>query len=190
MNENLIEQLAKAVSAKITPAPSTQQITDNWMFYERAQPTTSSEVIPENTAPPPHFDNRLCENDLNDAFDENQLLKFVPKRFKGKARELLEIFDERPNEITWDTKGVIFVDQTAIPDSNIFTLFPYLFRRKVPKDVLSKGFSDFLKKVVEMKLGHLVNCNTMSILGPLVSKPKIKSESVAKATTTKWWFLN
>jgi len=161
-------------------------ISDNWIYYQRAQPTTSSQQVPENTAPPIHFDNKKSENDMNDLFDENQLLRFVPKRFKEKAKIILSVFEERPNEITWDSSGVIYIDQTSLPNSNIFTLFPYLFRQKIPKEVLSNGFQDFLQKVVDMNLKQFLNCNLTSILGPT----SVKSEKVHTNQPSKWWYLN
>lgn len=185
MKDNVfLDSIVAAVSKKLSPR--FEPTTDNWIFYDRARPTVSSQPIPEDTTPPPHFDNKVVENDLNDAFDENQLLKFVPKRFKEKAKTLLQIFDEKPNEITWDSAGVIYVNQTSIPDSNIYTLFPYLFRQKVPKDILNKGFPDFLKKVIDMNLGHLLNCNIRSILGN--PSLKIKNES-SLPLSNKWWKL-
>jgi len=185
MHDNVfLDHIVSAVSKKLNHTP-TRPITENWKFYEKAEPTSITDVLPEDTAPPPHFNNRLCENDLNDSFDENQLLRFVPKRFKEKGKVLLQLFDERPDELTWDSSGIIYVDQTSIPNSNIFTLFPYLFRRKIPKDVINAGFPDFLKKIVEMKLEHLVNCNTVSILRSNQSSTEsVKSPS---KTSSKWW---
>jgi len=186
MHDNVfMDRIVGAVSKKLSANPIARPITENWKFYERAEPTTLTGLLPDDTAPPPHFSNELHENDLNDSFDENQLLRFVPKRFKQKAKVLLQNFDDRPNELTWDSAGTIYADQTSIPNSNIFTLFPYLFRCKVPKDVVSKGFPDFLKKVVEMKLEHLLNCNVTSFIGrdPIVIQKPENSKS------SKWWLL-
>lgn len=183
MKDNLfLDHIVDAVSKKLSQNP--RPITENWKFYERCEPTASTDVQPENTAPPAHFNNPVCENDLNDSFDENQLLRFVPKRFRQKAKDLLTIFDERPDELTWDSAGVIYIDQTSIPNSNIFTLFPYLFRQKTPKEVIAKGFADFLKKVLDMKLEHLINCNIKSFVGKV---DNIKLDK--KETNTKWWLL-
>ena len=184
-NSEFINQIATALSKKLGSNPGSRPITENWTFYEKAQPTTSSGVVPADTSPPINFDNKICENDLNDSFDENQLLKFVPKRFKEKAKILLHVFDERPNEITWDHAGVIYIDQNSIPNSNIFTIFPYLFRRKVSKDIYTLGFEDFLKKIVDMNLGHLLNCNISSIH----KTNSVKVEST-ETKTSKWWKLN
>ena len=114
---------------------------------------------------------------------ENILLKFVPRNYKEKAKTLLQIFDDRPNELTWDNSGVIWIDQVAIPNSNIYSLFPYLFRRKIPKDVLAKGFQDFVQKLNQMNLGHLLNCKKIS------ENPIIPNAS-SNRKPTKWWYLN
>ena len=57
------------------------------------------------------------------------------------------------NELTWSSTGIIYVDETSIPNSNIFELFPYLFRAKRPKGLI--GFEDFCDKIVEMGLVRL-----------------------------------
>ena len=57
----------------------------------------TSEVEVAKTTPPIHYSNIIRQNDLNDVYDENALLKKVPKPFKKKALLLLKIFDERPD---------------------------------------------------------------------------------------------
>lgn len=194
MNDNVfLNQIVSAVSKKLT-GHSERPITSNWKFYDRAEPTVSSEVVPENTQPPPHFNNRLCENDLNDSFDEIQLLRFVPKRFFKKAKTLLEIFDERPDEITWDSTGNIYIDQASIPNGNIYRLFPYLFRQKVPKDVITKGFPDLVQKLVNMNLQHLLNCNLSigerkKIKEESLSRPQAETDKKEASKSSKWWLL-
>ncbi len=73
---------------------------------------------------------------------------------------------------------MIFIDQVSIPESNIFQLFPYLFKHKHPKSLI--GFEDFVAKLQVMGLGHLI-----------VAKQKMTK--VPKQTTTSnvnWWFLD
>lgn len=182
-DDKFLDQITIALSDRLQSTSKARPITSNWIYYDRGQPTTSSTVVPDNTTPQDHFKNEKSENDLNDTFDENILLKFVPRNYKEKAKTLLQIFDDRPNELTWDNSGVIWIDQVAIPNSNIYSLFPYLFRRKIPKDVLAKGFQDFVQKLNQMNLGHLLNCKKIS------ENPIIPNAS-SNRKPTKWWYLN
>jgi hypothetical protein len=109
--------------------------------------------------------------------DEQRLLKLVPSRFRRQAETLLNQFDQRGNELTWNSDGIIFVDQVSIPDSNIYQLFPYLFKMKHPKNLC--GFEDFQKKIFDMGLQHLIVKR--------YNKPQTKN---SKEATMNWWFLD
>jgi hypothetical protein len=105
----------------------------------------------------------------------------VPPRYRRQAEVLLQQFNKHGNELTWNSDGVIFIDQISLPNSDIFVLFPYLFKSKHPKDL--NGFEDFLKKINEMGLTHLI-----------VSKHSQRSNNLNSSlpSTSKsqnWWFL-
>ena len=186
-NPTLINELAVRVAKHLSnkqsgtgSATSFPPLIPNWKYYERAQPSVVTTDIP-NTTPPSHFSNPLFQNDMNDAFDENALLKKVPKLFKKKASLLLKAFDERANEITWDASGNIYLDEQVLPNANIFQLFPYLFRKKSPKHL--QGISDLVQKLNTMGLSHLINCNVEKFKVP--SKPS----SGEGESTMNWWYL-
>ena len=186
-NPTLINELAVRVAKHLSnkqsgtgSATSFPPLIPNWKYYERAQPSVVTTDIP-NTTPPSHFSNPLFQNDMNDAFDENALLKKVPKLFKKKASLLLKAFDERANEITWDASGNIYLDEQVLPNANIFQLFPYLFRKKSPKHL--QGISDLIQKLNAMGLSHLINCNVEKFKVP--SKPS----SGEGESTMNWWYL-
>ena len=86
--------------------------------------------------------------------DEKQLLLLVPKGMKKNAKKLLRAFDERPNELTWSSDGIIYINQVAVPRSNIFTLFPILFKKTRHSNLI--GEEDFLQKIKEMYLTYLI----------------------------------
>jgi hypothetical protein len=108
----------------------------------------------------------------------------VPIRFRKQAEILLHEFDNRGNELTWNSDGVIFIDQVSIPESDIFILFPYLFKNKHPQTL--KGFEDFYNKIESMGLEHLIT-----------TKPKQKAKSNLSSlsnnssnSSQNWWFLD
>ena len=186
-NPALINELALRVAKHMTNKQSGAgspisfpSVIPNWKYYERVQPTVVTTAVP-NTTPPTHFSNPLFENDLNDSFDENALLKRVPKLFKKKASLLLKAFDERANEITWDAAGNIYIDEQVLPNANIYQLFPYLFRKKSPKNL--QGLSDLVQKLNTMGLSHLFNCK--------VEKLKVASQVLSGEgeSETNWWYL-
>jgi hypothetical protein len=86
--------------------------------------------------------------------DLQQLLIHVPKNKKKKAIELLHQIEQQPSELTFDSSGAILIDGVGIPASNIFLLFPLLFKKD---KVLLPGHSEFVNKLKEMKLQHLIS---------------------------------
>jgi hypothetical protein len=188
-NSDFVGRIADLVTKRISqPSAAFHPITKNWKFYEKSEPTLTSEVQPDNTTPPINYSNIIRQNDLNDSFDENALLKKVPKPYKHKAALLLKIFDERPNELTWDSAGNIYADEQSIPNANIYELFPYLFRKKVPKKLSElSGLPDLIQKLQDMGLAHLINCTSVA-----KTKKVFKSSVPAipqSSNTGDWWFL-
>ena len=109
--------------------------------------------------------------------DEQRLLKFTPAKYRPQASALLRQFQSRGNELTWNSDGIIFIDQVAIPQSDIFVFFPYLFKHKHPKTLV--GFSDFVQKLRDMQLQHLIVTKTRTI------PPSSQSSN----PSGNWWFL-
>ena len=120
----------------------------------------SSEVLEANTFPPIHFNTEVFQNDLNTQFDQKVLLQTVPEKFKSQAKSLLEVFDDRSNEFTWDRMGNIYVDQVSIPNANMFKIFPKLFQKSQPKRL--SGLQDVKNKIKSMGLNYLILSGTNS----------------------------
>ena len=92
----------------------------------------------------------------------------------------MEQFNSRGNELTWNSDGVIFIDQVSIPNSDIFLLFPYLFKAKHPKNL--NGLQDFVQKIKEMGLDHLITVG--------IKKSTKNQDSPTKTgESVNWWFL-
>ena len=111
----------------------------------------TTEATNETIQPP--FDVVINKNDENSDYDEKQLLTFVPKAQRGKAKELLQKLDDHPYELTWNSTGIVFIYQVAVPESNIFKLFPLLYQKG---DTKLPGFDDIIAKIYEMGLSHLI----------------------------------
>ena len=120
---------------------------------------------------------------LNFWTDEKRLINLTPQKYRKKAALLLKEFSRRGNELTWSTDGIIYVDEISIPSTDIYVLFPYLFKAKRPKNLL--GFEDFVQKINCMGLYHLI-----------YQKPKLYECSKSKnnpkplENLANWWYLN
>jgi hypothetical protein len=107
-------------------------------------------------------------------------LKTIPFRHRRQASTLIKQFENRGNELTWNSDGVVFIDQVSIPDSDIFTLFPYLFKHKHPKTLI--GFEDFVAKLQVMGLSHLIVAKQNSF--------KKQRDQNQTSSNINWWFLD
>lgn len=183
-NEGLrshIRQIVDLVKQEIT-IPARPSIT-TWQSYE-APYTVTAIGHPKNPINSPYPVN-VNKSDLNDSFDEVKLLRRVPKDHQQAASELLKIIESRPNELTFDCNGVIYIDEQSVPGSNIFKLFPILFKKRASKNF--SGLQDFINKINQMGLTHLIKY-------PIQHKEAMKldaaiSRTVPNTSTDQWWYI-
>lgn len=84
----------------------------------------------------------------------------MPKGLKKNAKFLLDQFDKRGNELTWNSSGTIFIDQVGVPGSNLFTLFPLLFKLRRSEKLI--GLNDLIQKIDDMGLSsYIVNKSSL-----------------------------
>ena len=171
-----IEKIASLVSQKLQPPIATTE----WQNYN-LNPPNSTILATTNSTPTLKFENVLTAN-KNDKFDQKRLLKFVPSNFKEKARQLLEHIEQNPEQLNFSTDGIIYINKTSIPNSDIFHLFPYLFKARRPKAL--DGFEDFLSQIDEMGLTHLIkNPSSKSTI------TKTQKVEMSTASAPNWWYL-
>lgn len=153
-----------------------QMIFDDKMFYIWFY----LDVIPEDTTPGINYGISIRKNALSDDFDVERLLKLVPKPFKEKASSLLKIFEQQPSDVNFDTSGTIFINGESIPSSNIYKVFPALYKSHLKKQL--PGFHELVKKLQEMNVDHFVtNLKAKNVT------IKVQSKSVSKGGN--WYFL-
>lgn len=149
-------------------------------------PVTAKAEDVENKPTLP-FPNAILKDDFNDNYDENQLLSLVPNSFKTKAKQLLEVFDERGNELTWNSSGTVFIDQVSIPQSNFFIIFPFLFKRLKPKRL--PGFEDVVEKINQMGLKELIfKRSFMTKRHQLVHSNNVTQNNDPEQNVP-WWYI-
>jgi hypothetical protein len=118
------------------------------------------------------------KTDENDVFDEKRLLNGVPLKSKNDAKILINNFDQRGNELTWNSNGVVFIDQVAIPKSNIYEIFPLLYRsRKNFKAI--PGLLETVNKIELMGLSSYIKIKSI--------QPKPEPQPSVKSTN--WWYI-
>lgn len=144
-NDESLEKLAKLVAQKLGQSTSTTTEEN----VEIVPP--SAEFEPIDTVPPTTYGIQITKSDDNTLFDEERLLSLIPKRFHVKAKVLLNEFDNRGNELTWNSSGTLFIKTIAIPNSNFYELFPHLFKKT--KTILT-GFPELVSQIKQMGLSH------------------------------------
>lgn len=131
------------------------------------------------------YPNAILKDDLNDNFDETQLLELVPKPYRLKAKSLLQKFDARADELTWNSSGIVFIDQVSIPNSNFYVIFPLLFKRKKSNNVI--GFNDVALKIKIMGLEDFI------LTKNIVKKTNIASSQLDQNNDPEknipWWYI-
>ena len=180
-SSGVIEHIAKLVATTLIPAAL-----NRFQNYNLGPPAQLSIEDP-NTNPELPYKISQTKDDLNDKFDETHLLKTLPPKFRRLGQILLKEFDKKSNEVTWMPNGTLLIDQISIPQSNIFFIFPLLFKSsRLPKDV--PGLNELLLKINEMGLGHLIKVQPRQIKLKR-SKVSLKSVSPSHSRQTKWWYL-
>lgn len=182
MTEQLAKQHAKEEQFKNTPKGVYPAI-------------LNASVEDANTVPPIPFDSQVFQNDMNNSFDHKILLKRVPSKFQDRAKALIYAFDERPNDLTWDSAGNVFVNQVSLPGADIYEIFPKLFQKNQPKRM--KGFLDVVNQIKTMGLLHLIHHPSHNVQVEAKSRSSIdqlgSGKEEQKQGPTKmadqWWYI-
>ena len=166
-----------------------QPVIPNFPIFDRPQPTLATGEDDE-TEPPKLYDFTRTKSDLNDRADEKKVLHCVPKKHWPNAIRLIQAFEQNPNSLTYDCSGTIYIDQTAIPERNIFLFMPQLFKKKVSN---LPGFADFVAKISDMGLQHLITYQAKAV--KLISSRKSGGgqgqipDFSANPTNDNWWYI-
>ena len=128
------------------------------------------------------------KNNQTDPTSESLVLSKVPDSFREKAKLLLSAFDENPQQLTWNKKGEVYIEQDSIPKANFFQLFPALFKFSSVESQLP-GYVEFVNQIALMGLAHLIH---PKLLRGFRRKQKITNEKeIYKRVlrNDKWYYL-
>jgi hypothetical protein len=203
LTDDSIEKISKIVFQRITDSydltpkitgKTTSQIGQGAQLITQInQPTTNKDLIqpvathaniPDNTFVEPLV---IKENDESNAILQQKLLKSIPEKLKSQATELLSELSQRPSQLTFNSDGVLFVNQIGIPETNFFQLFPMLFKKNQQKKLA--GFPELVTQIATMGLGHLIS---KSLTRGLLRKYKILEQDTLfnqVLTLKNWYYL-
>ncbi len=130
----------------------------------------------------------IKKSDENDPIEEGLLLKNIPENNKNSARRILELFNDNSNNITFDLNGVVYVDKNSLPNSNIFSLLPELFKEK--PDLNLPGFLELVSEIINLGHGYLLNKNYLKgILRLNNSGERDELHDYLKPDKSRWFYL-
>jgi hypothetical protein len=130
----------------------------------------------------------LKKSQLMDQFDLQKLLNGVPAEYLERAEKLLKELLDFPNEITWDSEGTIFVDQHSLPESNIYDLFPNLFKRGVNSSKVLH-LKEIATKIASLGFGNLINPRLTSGLSRKKDLPNHNELRTKISEMPNWWYI-
>lgn len=162
---------------------------ENDLRPQTARPVETKTSAELNEQQP--FDVIINKDDENNDFDLKQLLTFVPKKYKKNALTLLNVFEKYPNEISWNASGVIFINSVGIPRSNIYLIFPKLFKKSKAQHL--PGFLEFIQKIKDLGFENLIQNREHTLLEGL-GVQKDDSKTIVphidlKDTSVQWWYI-
>lgn len=86
----------------------------------------------------------------NSTYTHSHLMRLIPKTFKKKGEVLLNTILEHSDKVRWDDKGLVYLDNKPIPNSNIVDLFNDTLRKlKRPAPV---GREEFSKALIDISV--------------------------------------
>lgn len=116
--------------------------------------TSDNEPKTTTTVNEKSIDQLLSQNDIN------SLMSKIPNNFKEKGKSLLKYFLDNPLLVSWDSNGVLSVNNISIPNSNFYSIFPELYAQK-PKRSLP-GFVTLSTFLLTSGLQHLLRGNKIN----------------------------
>jgi hypothetical protein len=198
INQDLVKQITSLVTQQIISQYQLIPCLSNSNVVNNQEGAGSQDLITEFPAEIPPKDLFGLENEpvtsvihksqMNDEFDNERLINSVPDMFKNRAKTLLNSLLQFSNDLTFKADGTIFIDQTSLPLSNIFKIFPFLF-----KPVKSAESVPFLlqvaTKIASLGLGHLIRKKlTQGLIRKKVILDQDKLYMQIKSSK-HWWYL-
>ena len=195
LDHNTLQTIVDSVVEKIKSIYGLQSLPEEPLSKVQSG-RGSSDLVPPllghvsvNETPPIVASDVVEKDDENSTAAEDYLLKTIPHRFHERTKQLINICNQSPQQLTWTSDGQIFINQQSVPLANIFKLLPAIFKpnsanRKLP------GFDEFVTQIATMGFGHLMS---PVLTRGLRRKSKIENQnelySEIKDLDKNWYYL-
>lgn len=146
-------------------------------------------LIDEPTSAPLSFNHTVHPKSKQSSPEGDQtLLNLLPARFKSRGEKLLSSLQEYPDSITWADSGFVTINHISIPNSNIYEIFPKLFKFIQNSDKVF-GLPEVVTAIATLGFGSLINRKYLT--GLLRPHKILNHESLLEDTRNykNWWFL-
>lgn len=192
VNDELIKHITNLVTQQIQSQfqllPTTTNTQEGAGSNDLIKQFPEQIIEPESTAElkPPSI--VIHKSQQNDNFDNERLINLVPAMFRERAKKLIKELMPFSSDLTWNSSGTIFLDQNSLPSSNIFQIFPYLFKR-VQNPQNHADLLELATKIASLGLGHLINKRlTLGLNRKKTIDDQDKLHLQIK-TSKHWWYL-
>ena len=117
-------------------------------------------VLVEDVNPAEPSEVLYQKNVLFNKFDESDLISGLKNFQKKKAEAILNVLKSQPDQLSFDTNGVVFIEGRSIPDSNIKEYLNALFTGGKKSN---SGFQDFVIKLQQMGLSQYISKKSLHV---------------------------
>lgn len=182
-------EVSKVYSKKI---PSTQQtgLGANDLMPEPPAATFDSTNLQINYNDPTirPGDHLVQKSKANEVYQDQELIDILPEKDKTRGKQLLTALTPFSSNITWSSDGTVFINKLGLPNSNMFELFPKLFKninnvRAIP------NLSELVTAIANLGFGHLIN---RKLTKGLNRRYKILNQDSLLEdvhSIKRWWFI-
>jgi len=199
-HDELIKQITSKVAAELKHLYNNQKVSSEQTGAGADDliadlPSPSSDVEQDIskqyntvTTAPPGTDVVIHKSKQSSEIADQSLINILPGRFKTRGAKLLQSLSNFPSTLTWSNTGIVFINQLSVPNSNIYEIFPKLFKFVKNLDSVF-GLSEVINTVASLGFGSLINRQYVSGL----TRPyKILNQDTIfedLKTHKYWWFL-
>ena len=174
----LSEQTGAGANDLIADLPSPSSDVEQDISKEYNSPTTA----------PAGTDVVIHKSKQSSEIADQSLINILPGRFKNRGTKLLQSLANFPSTLTWSNTGTVFINQLSVPNSNIYEIFPKLFKFVKNLDAVF-GLSEVINTIASLGFGSLINRQYISGL----TRPYkiLNQDSIFEDLKTHkyWWFL-
>lgn len=140
------------------------------------------------TKEPPASKFVIQKSNFSSAIEDQTLINLLPIRFQNRGETLIRALDNFKDTISWDKNGVVFIDHTSLTQSNIYEIFPKLFKFTKNYEKVF-GLPEVITTIATLGFGYLINKHYLKGLSR--HQRILNHDSIYKEIKSKknWWYL-